>query len=124
MDHETLLPSKESLRRFYERALALYEQPQAPRRRRKKEIARDISEYQVDEAAPDERMEREKLLSLFHKAAARPKGQQRMREYIKRWTGWVGAKCSLTCDTGWLIGCEAVLDAASHGPDRGQPAAG
>ena len=73
MDYQKILPSKETIRRFHERATALYETPQAcpersrragnnhhvpqfPRRRRrhtpKTAVSRDISEYLVNEAAP------------------------------------------------------------------------
>jgi len=61
MDDQKILPSKETIRRFHERATALYEPSQANRnisRRYKRNVhGRDISEYQVNEPAPTEELE-------------------------------------------------------------------
>jgi len=79
MDHEKILPSTETIRRFYERSIALYEHLQANKtltRRYKKKNApsqqRDISNYQVNEAAPTDLYFKTILTELMASAAPDP----------------------------------------------------
>ncbi len=51
-DDQKILPSQETIRRFHERALALYEHPPKTGSYKKAASGRDISLYQVNEAAP------------------------------------------------------------------------
>ena len=87
MDHQKILPSKETIRRFHERALALYE-PSQPgknesRRFRKNAIvSRDISEYLVNEAEPTDGYFQNILKHLLTFAAQKPGTLAIMRRYL------------------------------------------
>ena len=93
MNDQKILPSKETLRRFYERALALYEPPQINRnvsRRCKKTVSkRDISEYQVSEAAPTDAYFQSIIAHLLSLAAQKPDAFAAMRKYIGQWSRWL-----------------------------------
>jgi RNA-directed DNA polymerase len=93
MNDQKILPSKETLRRFYERALALYEPPQINRnvsRRYKKTVSkRDISEYQVSEAAPTDAYFQSIIAHLLSLAAQKPDAFAAMRKYIGQWSRWL-----------------------------------
>ena len=84
-DETKLLPAKETLRRFQERAVALYEQPPGPSSKhhpRRAVHQRDVSEYHVNEAAPCDTELRDFLISLFKRAAKNPDILKRMRRYV------------------------------------------
>jgi hypothetical protein len=97
MDYEKILPSKETIRRFHERATALYETPQsgnnqAHRRRRhapKTVVSRDISEYLVSEAAPTNTYLESVLQNLLALAARSPDTFAAMRRRFDLWKSWL-----------------------------------
>jgi hypothetical protein len=93
MDHEKILPSTETIRRFHERAAALYEPSQSNRnvsRRYKKTASdRDISEYQVNEAAPTDAYFNDTLTHLLSLAASRPDVLANLRRYVGQWSRWL-----------------------------------
>jgi hypothetical protein len=89
-----MLPSQETIRRFHERASALYESPQINRngpvrrslksvggsRRYKKTVSnRDISEYQVNEPAPTDAYFSNIIVHLLSLAASKPDAFAAMR---------------------------------------------
>ncbi len=85
----TLLPSLESLRRFHERSLARYAQPNVPHRHCPPK--RDVSDYKVNERPPtDEDMIR--ILSSIHWGrCSTPDGARGMQRYLQRWGNWFKA---------------------------------
>ena len=94
MDHQKLLPSLETIRRFHERATALYEQSQPSRnlsRRYKKNSAtcRDISLYQANEAAPTDGYFKNILTHLLDLAAKMPDALATSRRYVGQWARWL-----------------------------------
>ena len=110
IDHEKILPSKETIRRFHERTTALYETPQAcpersrragnnhhvpqfPRRRRrhhpKPATSRDISEYLVNEAAPTNAYLEGVLQNLLGIVARSPDKLAAMRRRFDLWKSWL-----------------------------------
>jgi RNA-directed DNA polymerase len=97
-DTQKILPSLETLRRFHERATALYERPQTTktvsRRYRKSVPDRDISLYQVDEKAPCDEDVKNLVLSLEARASKQPDILKRMRLYTGQWARWL--KCGLS----------------------------
>ena len=97
MDYQKILPSTETIRRFHERATALYETPQpgnnhTSRRRRhsqKTVASRDISEYFVNEAAPTNAYLEGVLQNLFGMAAWSPDKLAAMRRRFDLWKNWL-----------------------------------
>lgn len=90
-DDKRILPAKETIRRFHERAAALYEQPPTnitSPRCRKPLHTRDISLYQVDEAAPKDE-DFKKILPTLLGGAKKPERLKRLRKYIDQWTCWL-----------------------------------
>ena len=99
MDDQKILPSKETIRRFQERATALYEQSkltQKPSRRYKKNNAhnRDISVYQANEEAPTEEYFKNIIKALSALMALKPEIITTMRRYLGQWSRWL--KCGLS----------------------------
>ncbi len=78
MDNTRILPSKETIRRFHERALVLYEHPTDPLKRIRHRIGRDISEYSVNESRPQEKEVRRILTSLNTRGGIRHKANRRL----------------------------------------------
>jgi hypothetical protein len=94
MDHTKILPAKETIRRFHERATALYETPQSgkkhtPRRRRQPAPQRDISEYLVNEPAPTDAYLKGVLQELLALAARSPDSLAALRRRFGLWKGWL-----------------------------------
>lgn len=97
MEHQKILPSKETIRRFHERATALYETPQSghnptPRRRRytpKTAASRDMSEYLVNEEAPTNAYLEGVLQNLLALAARSPGTLAAMRRRFDLWESWL-----------------------------------
>jgi hypothetical protein len=99
MDDQKILPSQETIRRFHERAVALYEQPQSPSkpsRRYKKNAAhnRDISIYQANEAAPTDEYFKNIIKALSALVALKPETIAIMQRYLGHWARWL--KCGLS----------------------------
>jgi len=81
----------QTIRRFHERATALYERPQTnitSQRYMKSLNTRDISLYQVDEGAPKDEDFKNVLLFLLT-ASQQPERLKRLRKYIDQWTCWL-----------------------------------
>jgi hypothetical protein len=93
MDDQKILPAKETIRRFSERAAALYERSQAKgtsrHGRRNTAARRDISVYEVNEAAPTEAYASDILARLMSRAARSPDTLARMRRYLGKWARWL-----------------------------------
>jgi hypothetical protein len=97
MDDQKILPSKETIRRFHERATALYEIPQSGnnhtthRRRHPSKTAtrRDISEYLVNESAPTNVYLEGILQNLLVIAARSPNTLAAMRRRFDLWKSWL-----------------------------------
>jgi hypothetical protein len=93
MDNQKILPAKETIRRFSERATALYECPQVKGTSRpygrNRTVGRDVSEYQVNEAAPTEAYASDILARLMLRAARSPDTLARMRRYLGKWATWL-----------------------------------
>ena len=93
MDDKNILPSKETIRRFYERATALYEPLQVSRNvsRRYKRNAhgRDISEYQGNEPAPTDAYFQNIIARLLSLAVGKPYTLATMRRYVRLWARWL-----------------------------------
>ncbi len=97
MDYQKILPSKEAIRRFFERATALYEIPQpgnnhAPRRRRhtpKRAKPRDISEYLVNEAAPTNAYLEGVIQKLLVFGGGSPDTLAAMQRRFDLWKSWL-----------------------------------
>ena len=89
MDHQKILPSTETIRRFSERAAALYEQSHLSRRHKKMCPYRDISCYQVNELAPCDVYMSSILSTLRVKAVNNPDYMVRLRRYLSKWAGWI-----------------------------------
>ena len=90
-DDKKILPAKETIRRFHERAAALYERPRTnitSQRYMKSLNTRDISLYQVDEGAPKDE-DFKNILFLLLAAAKQPERLKRLRKYIDQWTFWL-----------------------------------
>lgn len=90
-DDKKILPAKETIRRFHERAAALYERPQkniTSQRYMKSLNTRDISLYQVDEPAPKDEDFKNILFPLLA-ASKQPERLKRLRKYIDQWTCWL-----------------------------------
>lgn len=91
MDHKTLLPSQETIRRFHERASVLYEHPSLAPSQRQQKLAsvRDHSQYPVHESAPDDSMFKELIVSLLRKAMTSTAVEKRLRRYFDQWSRWL-----------------------------------
>jgi hypothetical protein len=92
VDHHRLLPSKETLRRFHERAVVLYEHPTEPLKRLRHTSERDISEYSAHEPPPNDNEMNEILTSLLQRGGNSRwdiLSSKRIRRYIDQWTRWV-----------------------------------
>ncbi len=94
MDDHKILPAKETIRRFHERAAALYENPQpgknhTPRRRRQAAPQRDISEYLVNEPAPTDAYLKGVLQELLALAARSPDSLAALRRRFGLWKSWL-----------------------------------
>lgn len=89
MDDQKILPATETIRRFFERAAVLYEHSSMPRRYKKNVPDRDISEYQVNEAAPTNAYVHNQLTSLFSLASHKPDIFKRIRQYLSKWACWL-----------------------------------
>jgi hypothetical protein len=94
MDDQKILPSQESIRRFYERSSVLYEHAPASRRYKRNRTHRDTSYYYVNEAAPTEASFSALCAMLKEKAAHKPDHMARLRRYLGQWANWL--KCGLT----------------------------
>ena len=97
-DHNKLLPSMESIRRMRERATQYYVQPfsqsssQNGKKHSKKFIhKRDISEYYVNEKAPQKNEMSETLNEIFKNPAVslNPLVKKDVALYLKRWFAWL-----------------------------------
>lgn len=104
MDNQKILPSKETIRRYEERATALYEQgPVADhqqkkgsgrsknRRRHKTAHGRDISEYSVNEEPPQE-SEWVNFDDRYPERLGDPQSVRtlaQLRTYLLRWARWL-----------------------------------
>jgi hypothetical protein len=101
MDDQKILPSKETIRRYEERATALYEHgPVAKkgwgksknRRRHKTAHGRDISEYQVNEAPPQETEWVNFKHNRMNDMPENPRSVRtlaQLRVYLSRWARWL-----------------------------------
>ena len=89
MDHQKILPSTETIRRFSERAAMLYEQSHLSRRHKKMCPYRDISMYQVNEQAPDDVYMTSILSTLRDKAVNNPDYMVKIRRYLGKWANWI-----------------------------------
>jgi hypothetical protein len=94
MDDQKILPSQETIRRFHERATALYEPSQTNRNvssryKRNAPHGRDISQYQVNESAPTDAWFRNILIQLTSLGAQKPDRIATMRRYVRAWTRWL-----------------------------------
>jgi RNA-directed DNA polymerase len=105
LDDQKILPSKETIRRFHERAVALYEPSQGnrnvSRRYKRNPHQRDISEYQVNEPAPTEAYCQNILGHLLALAAHKRDALATMRRYVGQWARWLKlGRSSLTAFEG------------------------
>jgi hypothetical protein len=93
MDDQKILPPKETIRRAYERASALYEPSQGnrniSRQRKGNSHGRDISEYQVNEPAPTEEEGQNIFARLMALAANVPGTLATLRKHIGQWARWL-----------------------------------
>jgi len=93
MDDQKMLPSTETIRRFHERSLALYEPSQAnrnvSRRYKRNPHGRDISAHQATEPAPTEAYFQNILNRLLSLAAQKPDTLATMRRYVDQWCRWL-----------------------------------
>ena len=93
MDNKKILPSKETIRRFDERAFALYEQSLYPndtlKKYKKQKQERDISNYQVNEEAPLNDYFKNVLSKIVKNAENKPEILKRLRKYLNQWARWI-----------------------------------
>ncbi len=88
MDHHTILPSKETIRRFSERSSALYEQSPSYRSRQHTSD-RDISKYQVNESAPTN-ADFNIILETLNACALKKRDlRERLQKYFRKWANWL-----------------------------------
>ena len=110
MDDKKILPAKETIKRFHERAIALYEQSQDPgktRHYKKNTTERDISLYQVNEEAPTNAEFQNILTQLWCLTAKLPDTLAIMRRYIGQWSRWL--KIGLTSLNEFMTSVETHL---------------
>ena len=119
VDHEKLLPSKESVRRAQEKCAVLYEHALNGRKIKRYKIDRDTSEYQTDEPPPtnaDIKVLLNHLTSKVH--SSKPcsqkvmKARQVIQRYIKRWATWL--KCGLQDETTLLTCVTTYIPALAY----------
>jgi hypothetical protein len=90
MDDQKILPSQETIRRFHERAVVIYDHPpETLSRRQRSHTGRDISEYPVNEEAPCDDMLRDIITSLVDNTFGVQDVSKRIRQYIGQWSRWV-----------------------------------
>jgi hypothetical protein len=86
---QKILPSKETIRRFLTRSTALYEPLQGnrnvSRRYKRNPRSREISEYQVNEAAPTDSYFTDILTRLLEKVVLKPDTLATLRRYVGQW---------------------------------------
>ena len=88
MDHQTTLPSKETIRRFSERAFVRYAHVPS-RLHQKNSVKRDVSCYQVNEVAPTEAYIQGILTTLYYMASKNKESLARLQSYVRRWALWL-----------------------------------
>ena len=92
MDDKTILPSKETVRRFQERATAHYVPSQAnenvSHRHKRKATDRNISEYLTIEAAPTD-ADFVNIMTQLSAAAQKNGTAAKLRMYVQKWTRWL-----------------------------------
>ena len=109
-DDKKILPAKETIRRFHERANALYERPLTrtiSRRYQKTAAGRDISLYQVNEAPPSDDYFKNFLLSLLALASSNPDKVKRLRRYVGQWARWL--KLGLSSIEAFAVSVQTAL---------------
>jgi hypothetical protein len=83
----------ETIRRFNERAFALYEQSlhpnDIPKKYKKQKQERDISNYQVNEQAPLNDYFKNVLSKIVKTASHIPLILKRLRKYRNQWARWI-----------------------------------
>ncbi len=92
MDDHKILPSRETIRRFFARAAALVSSKGKARMYPggyKKTHGRDISMYQVNESAPTDAYSKNAIAHLLSLAALKPDILATLRSYIRRWAQWL-----------------------------------
>lgn len=91
---QKILPSKETIRRFYERACVLYE-PTLPQKKnvskryKRSSSNRDISEYRVNEEPPTESYVHNILTTLIKASSSSADILKRLRKYFHQWMRWL-----------------------------------
>ena len=101
MDDQKILPSKETIRRFRERAAPLYETPQAghaSRRRQQTAAPPDISEYSVSEPPPSNEYLEGVIQHLMSLAARSSDALAAMRRRFGLWISWLKSGLSTIGD--------------------------
>ena len=97
-DDKVLLPSKETLRRSFEKASSLYEdfileqdrsKPQIPKRSKYRRPKRDTSIYQADESPPGIEFLNHIFTSVAQMACHSEELEIKMNRYIRKWLHWV-----------------------------------
>lgn len=89
LDDQKILPSQETIRRFFERASALYEPSPIRKLKKYKRHQRDVSEYQVNESAPTEDSFKATIKILTRKAGNKMELLEKLRKYLKKWACWI-----------------------------------
>ena len=109
MDNEKILSSQETIRRFHERATALYEQPRTNGNvsQRHRHVDRDISQYPANEAAPTDAQFQSILAHLLSLAAQKPEILADMRRYVEQWACWL--KIGLSTLAGFVSSVQTCL---------------
>lgn len=107
LDDQKILPSQETLRRFHERLTALYEHSHPSRRYKKNLPDRDISQYQVNEAAPTNAYFQEILRAFQTMVIKKPEMGATMQRYFGRWARWL--KLGLSAIAGFESDVQAQL---------------
>ena len=97
-DHKVLLPSRETIRRSFEKSISLYEDAicfedptyvQKPLKSKYRRPKRDTSIYQADEKAPDfdfcnDLFEKLSITSSYSESL-----EVDMQRYLKKWSNWL-----------------------------------
>lgn len=98
LDDQKILPSQETIRRFHERLTALYEHSHPSRRYKKNRPDRDISQYQVNEAAPTNGYFQEIYRAFQTMMIKKPEMGATMQRYLGRWARWLKLGLSAIAD--------------------------
>lgn len=116
MDHEKILPAKETIRRFLERGeqrislrtAALYERPhnQSKSRRCKEPVNRDISDYSVNEEPPTDAYFQNIIAHLLSLSSKRPGVEAETRQYVRRWVCWLEQGLSSCAEFATSVCCQ------------------